>query len=208
MTTQSQSVSEQATTGAGACAPQPGQPETAVDLARFERTLVLRDGTAVRMRAIRPDDAERLIELYARLSRDSAYQRFFTVMRRLPPDWARFLASVDYRRRFALVVEAPGAGPAALIAVARYEPAGEAGAAEVAFVVEDAWQNRGVGTRLLDELLQAAALNGIERFQAWVLADNRRMLDLLTRFTDVRQRRLEQGVVELTFTRRSPGTSG
>src|SRR5688572_1038492 len=84
------------------------------------RQVELRDGTPVRMRAIRPDDESRLVELYDGLSQDSRYQRFFTVMRRLPPDWARYLANVDYVRRLALVVEAPR-DPQALIAVARYE---------------------------------------------------------------------------------------
>ncbi|HET7340760.1 MAG TPA: GNAT family N-acetyltransferase [Methylomirabilota bacterium] len=166
--------------------------------ARFDRPVALRDGTTVRMRPIRPDDERRLVALYDELSRDTRYHRFFSVMRRLPPDWARFLANVDYRGRFALVVESP-ANPDTLIAVARYEPAGEPGVAEVAFTVQDAWQDRGLGTVLFRELLAAAAANGIHRFRAWVLADNRRMLDLIARRARVETRAMEQGVVELTF---------
>jgi RimJ/RimL family protein N-acetyltransferase len=164
------------------------------------RELMLRDGTRVRMRPIRPDDAPRLVALYDHLSRDSRYQRFFSIRQRLPPDWADFLANVDHVRRFALVVEDPG-DPETLIAVARYEPA-EADAVEVAFVVQDAWQNRGLGTLLFRELLAAAAANGIKRFRAWVLGDNRRMLDLIARFGQVQQRSFAQGVVELAFTSR------
>ena len=147
--------------------------------ARFDREIALRDGTRVRMRPIRPDDEPRLAALYDQLSRDTRYQRFFSVMRRLPPDWARFLANVDYERRFALVAEAPD-DPDTLIAVARYEPAGEPDTAEVAFVVQDAWQGRGLGLVLFRELLSAAEGNGIRRFRAWVLAENRRMLELIT----------------------------
>src|SRR3954466_15133699 len=128
--------------------------------ARFDRELTLRDGAHVRMRPIRPDDAPRLVALYDHLSRDSRYQRFFSVMQRLPPDWARFLATVDYQRRFALVAEAPG-DPDTLIAVARYEPGSEPDTAEVAFVVQDAWQGQGLGTVLFSELLAAAEGNGI-----------------------------------------------
>ena len=171
-------------------------------VASFPRQVTLRDGMRVRMRAIRPDDESRLVELYDALSQDSRYQRFFTVMRRLPPDWARYLANVDYVRRLALVVEAPG-DPQALIAVARYEATTEGDCAEVAFVVQDAWQNRGLGTVLFRELLEAASNNGITRFCAWVLADNRRMLDLICRLGKVRQRAFEEGVVELRFTARS-----
>ena len=170
-------------------------------LARFERTQTLRDGTRVRMRPIRPDDAPRLVALYDQLSRDSRYHRFFSVMRRLPPDWARFLANVDYRTRLALVVESPDDAES-LIAVARYEPGGGPDVAEVAFVVQDGWQDRGVGTILFRELLAAAALNGLGRFRAWVLADNRRMLDLIVRLGEVTRRSIEQGVVELEFSAR------
>jgi RimJ/RimL family protein N-acetyltransferase len=165
---------------------------------RFDRKIALRDGTAVRLRPIRPDDAPRLVALYDQLGRDTRYQRFFSAMGRLPPDWARFLADVDGRARAALVVESPTDADA-LIAVARYEPAGEPDVVEVAVVVQDAWQGRGLGTVLFRELLSLAELNGVRRFRAWVLADNRRMLDLITRLGEVRARTLEQGVVELTF---------
>ena len=156
----------------------------------------------MRIRPIRPDDEPRLVALYEHLSRDSRYQRFFSVMQRLPTDWAHFLANVDSRRRLALVAEAPG-DPDTLIAVARYEPAAEPGVEEVALVVQDAWQGRGLGTVLFAELLAAAEANGIRRFQAWVLAENRRMLALIAKLGDVQQRAFAHGVVELTFVSRA-----
>ncbi len=73
----------------------PGYPR------ELEREVVLRDGTRVRIRPIRPEDAPGLVAAYDRLSAHSAYQRFFSVRRRLPPDWAQFLATVDYRQRLA-----------------------------------------------------------------------------------------------------------
>lgn len=166
-------------------------------LKALDREVTLRDGARVRVRAIRPEDEAGLVSLYGRLSAHTAYQRFFAVMRRLPPDWAHFLANVDARRRFALVAESQDGGPAALVAVARYEPSDDPGVAELAIVVQDDWQARGLGTRLLADLLRAAAANGITRFRAWVLADNRRMLDLLARLTDVTHRTIEQGVCRL-----------
>ena len=167
--------------------------------------MALRDGAVVRLRPIVPADAPRLVALYDRLSLDTRYHRFFSAMRRLPTDWAKFLATVDYRTRLALVAESPD-DPDALIAVARYEPAGAPDTAEVAFVVQDGWQDRGLGTVLFERLLHAAAANGIRRFRAWVLGDNRRMLDLITRHGRVERRTVEQGVVELTFTAPGPET--
>jgi len=143
-----------------------------------ERDLTLRDGSVVRIRPIRPDDAPGLRTLHSRLGSESAYQRFFTIVRRLPPDWARALANVDYQRRVALVVEAG----ADLIGVGRYEPT-----------------NDGLGTILFDAILQAATARSFRRFRAYVLADNRRMLDLISRFTRIDSRKTERGVTELVF---------
>ena len=96
----------------------------------------LRDGREVWVRRMLPDDAPRLVEAYDHLSRYSAYQRFFTVMKRLPPDWARVFANVDYRRRLALIAEDAATG--ALIAVARYEMTDRADTAEKSCVVVEA----------------------------------------------------------------------
>ena len=164
----------------------------------LEREVVLRDGARLRIRPIRPEDEPRLMEFHERLSRHTAYQRFFAVTRRLSPEWAHFLANVDYRRRLALVVERE---PGELVAVARYEPTDRDDTAEVAFVVQDDWQNRGLGTLLLGDLLQAAEARGISRFRAYVLADNTRMLDLLLRFTRVLERTFDSGVVTVLATR-------
>lgn len=175
----------------------------------LERDVALADGTRVHLRPIRAGDEPRLIALYDRLSRQTAYQQFFTVMRRLPPNWAHFLADVDYVRRLALVATRGASPDGDLIAVARYAPTGEPATAEVAFVVEDGWQNKGLGTVLLRELLKAAGQRGIKQFRAYVLADNSRMIDLITRFGDVQQRTLQQGVVELLFSvRATPRVSG
>lgn len=173
------------------------------ELKALDREVTLRDGARVRVRPIRPEDEAGLVSLYGRLSAHTAYQRFFSVMRRLPPDWAHFLANVDYRQRFALVAERPGGSSPALLAVARYEPSEDPAVVEIALVVQDDWQQRGLGTLLLGDLLRAAAANGIARFCAWVLADNRRMLDLLARLTDVTHRTIEQGVCRLELRTRA-----
>ena len=165
----------------------------------LEREVVLPDGARLRIRPIRPEDESRLMDFHERLSRDTAYQRFFTAMKRLPPNWAHFLANVDYRRRLALVAEQE---PGQLVAVARYESTDRDDTAEIAFVVQDGWQDRGLGSVLLGNLLEAAEVRGIRRFSAYVLADNTRMLDLLLRFTDVLERKLDAGVVTVLATRR------
>ena len=164
-------------------------------------TLELAEGAVVRMRPIRPEDEPRLIELYDHLSRQTIYQRFFTLMPRLPRDWAHRLANVDYTRRFALVLDRDSPAGIELIGVARYEPTDDATTAETAFVIRDEFQGRGYGKALLDALLATAEAHGIRRFRAFVLADNRRMLRMLSRYTRIVERQLDSGVIELLFER-------
>ena len=173
----------------------------------LERTVRLANGAVVRLRPIRPDDAPRLVALYGRLSQHTAYHRFFTVLKRLPPDWAKVFATVDFRHRLAIVAERETPAGPEIIGVGRYEPIDGDDAVEVAFVVEDGWQGRGLGPMLLDAVVRAGEARGVRRFRAYVLADNHRMLKLLARHTDVVERRLEDGVVSLLFRARSGESS-
>jgi len=173
-----------------AAAPYPRELEGMVRLA---------NGDWVRLRPIRPDDAPRLIAAYGRLSTLSAYHRFFTVMKRLPPDWAKVFATVDFKRRLAIVAEHDTPEGSDIIGVGRYEPGDADDTVELAFTVEDGWQGLGLGAILLDAVLRAGEARGIHRFRAYVLADNSRMLKLLDGRTDVIERRLEDGVVALLF---------
>lgn len=165
----------------------------------LERTVTLRSGDRIRIRPIRPDDEPRLSALYDRLSLTTAYQRFFTRMKRLPPQWAHFFANVDYHDRLAIVAETGDESAPTLVGVARYEPSDDAGAAEIAIVVEDAWQGRGLGAVLLRELIAAGEARGVQRFIAYVLAENRRMLHLLSQHTETVRAKTHQGVTELEF---------
>jgi len=197
------------------------QPETATATSpaeypkELERDASLKDGTVVHLRPIRPDDAPRLVALFDRLSQQTAYQRFFSVLKRLPPAYARVFANVNYRQRLAIVAERETPTGSELIGVGRYEPADASGIvptdvpadvpsiaptiAEVAFVVQDGWQGRGLGSILLDEVLRAGLARGVQRFRAFVLADNYRMLGLLARHTEITGRKLEEGVVSVEF---------
>ena len=159
----------------------------------------------MRLRPIRREDAGALTALHDRLSPETVYQRFFTVMRHLSQDWARILADVDHDRRSAIVAEGPDGE---LVGVARYGWEEESGDAEIALVIQDAWQARGLGTILLTALLTHAASRGITRFRAYVLADNHRMLRLIRELGRVTERSLDQGVVSLRFTRRPDPKAG
>ena len=165
----------------------------------LQREVALRNGETVRIRPIRPDDESRLAELYSRLSRHTAYQRFFTVRRRLPPDWFHYFANVDYRRRLALVAERETVAGVEVIGVGRYEALAEEATGEVAFVLEDGYQGQGLGAILLDAVLRAGTERGLTRFRAYVLAENHRMLRLLAHHTRILESKTEQGEATVVF---------
>ena len=169
----------------------PGYPR------EYEADVVLRDGATAHIRPIVPDDAELLVAFYARVSDRSKYFRFFAPYPRLSDrDVARF-TQVDYSGRLALIVSVAGE----MIAVGRYEQisAGPAGTAEVAFLVEDRHQGRGLGQLLLEHLAQAAREHGITRFTAEVLPDNRKMMSVFTEAGYHVARQFEDGVVGVVF---------
>jgi RimJ/RimL family protein N-acetyltransferase len=162
-------------------------------------TCTLRDGSAVLIRPIRPDDAPHLQLLHSRLSPESIYYRYLDCRRAITPAQAREQAEVDYHTRMALVAVREEAGSEQIIGVARYAQAAgrEPGIADVAVVVEDRFQNQGLGTRLLDLLARCALENGIPAFTGTVHCQNGRILRYIRRSGLPVERRLELGIWEL-----------
>jgi acetyl coenzyme A synthetase (ADP forming)-like protein len=162
---------------------------------RFESDVVLRTGRTVHIRPVRPEDCERLIAFYARLSPESLHARFFAVCR---PEVAAAASpsTVDYDREFGAVAELGGE----IAGVAHYFTSRTSrNVAEVAFAISDTVQGCGAATKLLETLAAAARDHGIDRFVAEVLPDNQRMLDVFlgTGFDVVR--RSEEGLIHLEF---------
>lgn len=164
--------------------------------ARYESDTLLRDGSTLRLRPIRLDDVEALISFHKRLSPRSVYFRFFSPLPELSRERAEQLCAVDYHDSFALVGEHAGR----LVAVARYYRDHEIrDRAEVAFLTEDALQGRGIATRMLERLAAIARENGIKTFEAYVLGDNRKMMDVFLNTGFQVERRLDGGVFHVTF---------
>jgi len=138
----------------------------------LEANFVVVTGATLRMRPIRDEDAQKLIELHARLSFDSIYRRYFSIHPELSPDEVRHLTQVDYVDRLALVIEDGDD----LVAVGRYDRSPDSTTAEVAFVVRDDYQHLGLGHRLLEALAEAARARGISTFSAETLFTNRDMM--------------------------------
>ena len=130
------------------------------------------------VRPVQPDDDERLVRLHGRLSPETIYKRFHSPMPTPSPALIQHLANVDGDDRQALVVTLDDE----IIAVARWDCYDEdPTTAEIAILVEDAWQGHGIGRLLLTELAAAATGVGVDRFDAMVLSDNRTPMAALFR---------------------------
>lgn len=138
-----------------------------------EADVLLRDGSTVRVRPVRHGDEEPIREFLSRVSPESIAFRFFGMP---SSDWiVRWSLDVDYADRFALVAET--GSPRSVVAHAAYVRESES-RAEVAFLVADAWQGRGISTILLAHLAAAAEDEGITTFTAQVLPTNYRMIEV------------------------------
>jgi GNAT superfamily N-acetyltransferase len=138
--------------------------------------LVLSDGLRLLIRPIRTDDKELLGEAFNRLSPETRYRRFFAPLDHLSDQDLHYLTEVDHHNHEALVAIDPADGW--IIAVARFIRSEDPDEAEVAVVVGDPWQGRGLGSALLERLVERARAEGIGHFVAIVLSDNRDALEM------------------------------
>jgi acetyl coenzyme A synthetase (ADP forming)-like protein len=155
---------------------------------------VLADGGTVHIRPISPEDGPDLVSFHAGLSKETIYLRFFGVHPKLSEAEVERFTHVDHDRRMALVATLRGQ----IIGVARYDLSEEGSEeAEVAFVVADEHQGRGVGTILLEHLAAFARTRGIKRFWADTLPQNQPMQEVFRRAGFVEKAHFDQGVVNV-----------
>lgn len=140
------------------------------------------DVRAVSIRFATADDKEKLRRMFSRLSSKSIYRRFHLPYPRVPEQMLNIMLDVDHCDKKSLVAVAEEE----IIAHVMYVRLGASSDAEVAFVVEDGWQSKGVGKLLLSQIAEEARLRGVETFTGEVLGENRRVLSLLNAvFADV-----------------------
>ena len=144
---------------------------------------VLRNGSRILIRPIRPSDKDELAAGLQRLSDRSVQLRFLSPKPSFTKAELRYLTEVDGRDHVAFVAVRPET-PGTIVAVARYVALGDAaGTAEAAIVVADPLQGLGLGSFLADELARAAVRNGVRRFSATMLSENRAAHRLMTRLS-------------------------
>jgi GNAT superfamily N-acetyltransferase len=156
----------------------------------------LRDGSVVLIRPVRPDDKPLFVAGFERLSEQSRYLRFMGHKKALSLRDLEFFTELDHDDHEAIGAIDPYTGEG--LAVARYMRFPEdPRTAEAAVVVIDAWQGRGLGSLLLERLVEIARRHGIERFAATLFTDNRAMLGLFQRIGDVEVLDTEGAAMEI-----------
>ena len=177
--------------------PAPGG-DTAAAPTHWEADIVLRDGGTARVRPITPDDADRLVAFYTEVSDQSKYYRFFAPYPRLSARDVRHFTHHDYVNRVGLAALVRDE----FIATVRFDridgdgrPSGSGTDAEVAFLVQDAHQGRGVASALLEHIAAVARERGIRRFIAEVLPENRKMGKVFTDAGYTQHRSFAEGVM-------------
>lgn len=175
--------------------PEVGEPEA----------IVLGDGLELAVRPIEPTDRERLATAFEALSPESRYRRFFAPLERLSEQDLAYLTGVDHHDHEALIALEPEGQM--IVGVARYVRSDDPAGAEVAVVVGDPWQKRGVASALLDRLVDRARREGIDHFIALVMSDNEDALELFRHLAsgDSYTRRSASGHTEMVIELPEPG---
>lgn len=166
---------------------------------RHRQSFELRDGRQIHFRPIRPVDEKGLRRFFYSLSKEDVYFRFMGALRTLPHEKALPLVVLDYEEKFAVVGYAGGEEDEEFVAVGRWFLDRATNLAEVAITVHRDWQRNGIGSFLLDMLVDAARQKGIGGFTAEVLASNTKMLSLLYTSGYSFQRQLDSGVVSIVM---------
>ena len=145
------------------------------DLERYD---TLRDGTEIFFRPVKPTDEPALSEMLYSLSEKSVQTRYFTHTMTFPHKDVQQLTNIDYRHDISIIGVVPSVSGEQIVAIAQYFLDPKTQAAEVAFIVQDEWQQKGMGTFLLDYVTQIAKKRGVKRFYAKVLPANKPMLTI------------------------------
>lgn len=165
---------------------------------QYETEVLLKDGSRMRLRPIKGDDVERWLTFVSRLSDRTKYLRFHYVPRLGREDAIRY-CNVDYRDAFAFVAEVLRQRREEIIAIGRYYRLPNKTTAEVAFVIEDPYQGKGIGTKLMEWLTNVARDNGITTFEASVLAENEEMMTVFRDYGFHIISHLEEGEYQVSF---------
>lgn len=147
---------------------------------KYNKTVVLADGTEIFLRPIKPTDDELMVELFNSFSKETVYFRFFSTLKYMPKEQLEKMTHIDYEKQMAIVALVREGERERMVAVGRYTLEKEnPDEAEFAIVVQDAYQRRGIGTEVLRHLAHVAKLQGVRVIVGYIMNENVRMFGVL-----------------------------
>ncbi len=164
---------------------------------RLETHRTTKEGLEIRLRPVKISDEPLLKDFFYSLSDDSIYKRFISARRDMPHERLQEFVAIDYTKEMVILAVMGNEGNEEVVGVAQYGIDERTHTAEVAFVVRDDYQDRGIGTELLSYLTYLAKKQGLLGFTAEVLVDNREMLSLFEKAGFDIDKRSVEGVYEL-----------
>ena len=159
---------------------------------------VFKGGLKVRIRAIKPSDEEAMRRLFYRFSNTAVFRRFLFPISTMPHDKTQEYVNVDYSQVMSVVALAGESDEEAIIAEARYVKDDRSAYGEVAFIVDEKYQGRGMATYLYQMLIRLAKERGLKGFTAEVLPANKEMMKVFEKGGLAIDARLENGLYRLT----------
>jgi acetyltransferase len=146
---------------------------------KYEVLWRLRDGRTVLLRPIKPEDEPLWLEMFQNFSEESIRYRFFQIIKETPHEVRVRYCNIDYDREIAIVAELTEDGRRRILGVVRLiiEPGGKSG--EIAFIVADPWQGLGLGTKMVDYVIEICKDRGLETIYGITLPDNYRAISLM-----------------------------
>jgi acyl-CoA hydrolase len=160
---------------------------------------VFKDGLKIRLRAIKPSDEEAMRRLFYRFSNTAVYRRFLFPISTMPHDKIQGYVNVDYSQVMSVVALAGEPDQEAIIAEARYAKDDQNAYGEVAFIVDEKYQGRGIATYLYKMLIRLAKERGLKGFTAEVLQANKEMMSVFEKGHLPIDARLQDGLYRLTI---------
>ncbi len=166
---------------------------------RIETVKTFKDGLELKIRPVRASDEDMMRRLFYKFSDESKYYRYFTNVRVMPHRNMQKYLSVDYERIMSLVAVLQQGNTERIVAEARYAAYPDNEAYEMAFLVDEEFQGKGLATFLANYLIKIAKERGIKKLCASVLAENQKMLSVFEKLAVKPEKHYESGTVELEF---------
>lgn len=164
---------------------------------RYEKSISTKDGLAIFLRPIRPEDGPLLESFFDTLSPETIFYRFLSHLKKLPPEWVEHFTHIDYDRNVAMIAVEQSGAEERILGVCRILRSPGSTRGETAVVVADHWQGRGIGSRLLKESLRIAKELGMRTVWGLFDAENKKALALAGKLGFAPKTHPELGTTEL-----------